>query len=103
MSSTAVDHAHDHSHAAHDDHPVGWRRWLFATNHKDIGTLYLLFAIVAGFVGGGMSILMRIELQEPGINVFNHLAEFVYGTPPELAKDVAKNMYNAVITAHGLI
>jgi cytochrome c oxidase subunit 1 len=92
------------SHPIEDHgHPVGWRRFLFATNHKDIGTLYILFAIVGGFVGGGMSILMRMELQEPGIQIFNRLAELAYGTPPELANDVAKNMYNGVITAHGLI
>src|SRR6516225_961718 len=96
---------HASAHAEHGDHghPVGWRRFLFATNHKDIGTLYILFAIVGGFVGGGMSILMRMELQEPGIQIFNRLAELAYGTPPELANDVAKNMYNGVITAHGLI
>ena len=84
-------------------HPTGWRRYLFATNHKDIGTLYILFAIVAGFIGGVMSILMRMELQEPGIQVFNHLAQIVNGATPETAIDAAKNLYNVIITAHGLI
>jgi len=74
------------------------RRWLFATNHKDIGTLYLIFAIVGGFLGGAMSILMRMELQEPGIQIFNHLAEIVNGASPETAIDAAKNLYNVTIT-----
>jgi cytochrome c oxidase subunit 1 len=73
--------AHDHEH----DHPTGWRRWLFSTNHKDIGTLYLIFAIVAGFVGGGLSFAMRLELQDPGIQYIN------------------PDMYNVFITGHGLI
>ena len=74
------------AHADHHDHPTGLRRWLFSTNHKDIGTLYLIFSIIAGLVGGALSILMRLELQEPGLQYF---------TDPQA--------YNVVVTGHGLI
>ena len=71
----------------HDDHKPGFiSRWFFSTNHKDIGTLYLLFAIVAGIIGGALSVGMRMELQEPGMQVFNN-----------------PHMFNVFTTAHGLI
>jgi cytochrome c oxidase subunit I len=80
--------AHD-SHA-HDDHahhtPTGWRRFVYSTNHKDIGTMYLVFAMVAGVIGGFMSIAIRMELQFPGIQVFHDSHQF-----------------NVFTTAHGLI
>jgi cytochrome c oxidase subunit 1 len=78
----------DHAHAAHDahDHPTGWRRYVYSTNHKDIGTMYLIFAIIAGIIGGFLSIAMRMELQEPGLQIF-----------PDA------HMFNVFTTSHGLI
>jgi cytochrome c oxidase subunit 1 len=83
--ATAGHEAHDHGAHAHG-HPTGWRRWVYSTNHKDIGTMYLIFAIMAGIVGGALSVAMRMELQEPGLQFF--------GDP---------DMFNVFTTAHALI
>ncbi len=91
------------AHAEHEHHPTGWRRYVYSTNHKDIGTMYLVFAITAGIIGGFLSVMMRIELQEPGIQIFHGLAQMVYGADPGMATDMGKNMFNVFVTAHGLI
>jgi len=99
--ATPGSHAHggDHAHEAHDHKPSFFVRWFFSTNHKDIGTLYILFAIMAGIVGGAFSGLIRWELAEPGLQVF---------TPGSLLAqlgivEATKNGYNVVVTAHALI
>src|SRR5213082_1272920 len=68
------------------DHPHGWRRYLYSTNHKDIGTMYLVFALVGGLVGGILSIGLRLELMHPGLQFFHDA-----------------HMFNFFTTAHGLI
>jgi len=102
LATTTLEHPETELHEEHG-HPTGWRRYLFSTNHKDIGTLYIVFALVSGVIGSLMSIFMRMELQEPGIQIFNHLAQIINGASAETAVDAAKNLYNVMITAHGLI
>ena len=87
-------HAHDHGH---DDHPTlsFAQRWLFSTNHKDIGTLYLIFAVFAGIIGGAISGIMRLELAMPGIQ---WLTWFTQGN-----LDASYHLWNVFITGHGLI
>jgi len=83
MAYGSTAHAHEH-----DDHRPGfWTRWLFSTNHKDIGTLYLVFAIAAGLIGGLFSVIMRVNLAVPGDPLFH----------------ADHQLYNVIITAHGLI
>jgi cytochrome c oxidase subunit 1 len=86
-------------HDSHEHKPSFFVRWFASTNHKDIGTLYILFAIMAGLVGAALSGLIRWELAEPGIQIFqphSFLAQIglIEGS---------KQGYNAVVTAHALI
>src|SRR6478752_5377149 len=79
-------HAHGHDDHGHEHHaPTGWRRWVFATNHKDIGTLYLLFSFTMLMVGGVLAMLIRAELFQPGLQFVN------------------PQMFNQFTTMHGLI
>jgi cytochrome c oxidase subunit 1 len=85
MANAAHAH-HDHHDDHHGHHPIGWRRWAYSTNHKDIGTMYLVFSIFAALIGGAFSVWMRMELQSPGMQYFSD-----------------GHQWNMVVTAHGLI
>ena len=84
-------HTHDHAHGeahGHDDHahhPSGFMRWITTTNHKDIGTLYLIFSFTMFFVGGALALGIRAELFQPGLQ---------YWRP---------DFFNQLTTMHGLI
>jgi cytochrome c oxidase subunit 1 len=80
---SAVDTTNDLSTHAQ---PTGWRRYVYSTNHKDIGTMYFVFAICAGLIGGIFSVVIRMELQQPGLQIFTDT-----------------HTYNVFVTGHGLI
>lgn len=83
---TTTTHIPDHAeHDHHDHHPSGISRWVMATNHKDIGTLYLWFAFIMFISGGIMALCIRLELFQPGLQYIR----------PEL--------FNQFTTLHGLI
>ncbi|MCO6413164.1 MAG: cytochrome c oxidase subunit I [Thiogranum sp.] len=78
--STATTHD-----AHHEEHPGGLLRWVFTTNHKDIGTLYLLFSLLMFMVGGAMAMIIRAELFQPGLQF------------------VEPQFFNSMTTMHALI
>src|SRR5246127_4245503 len=86
--TTTFDVHHDDAHYGgdHAHHPTGWRRYVYSTNHKDIGTMYLIFAILAGCIGGFFSMMMRAELMYPGLQVFKE-----------------PHTFNVFVTGHGLV
>src|SRR6187399_3031634 len=91
---SASTHSHDHGHGhdhGHDDHghdhgpPAGFTRWMYTTNHKDIGTMYLWFSGFMFLVGGTMALGIRAELFKPGLQLMDPV------------------FFNSLTTVHGLV
>ena len=80
----ATTHTHDADEHGHGPAP-GITRWFFTTNHKDIGTLYLLFSLVMFFIGGAMALIIRSELWQPGLQI------------------VEPHFFNQMTTMHALV
>jgi cytochrome c oxidase subunit I len=86
MSTVTAPHTADaHRDDAQRRAATGWRRWLFATDHKDIGTMVLLFSGTMFMVGGAFAMLIRLELLQPGLQYFN------------------SELYNQCVSMHGLL
>jgi cytochrome c oxidase subunit 1 len=86
--SELLDNYWKHSHKIYWNKLYYWAsRWLYSTNHKDIGTLYIIFGSISGIIGTTLSVLIRLELASPGDQIFNGNYQ----------------LYNTVITAHGFL
>ena len=82
--SAAID-THDHDDHEHHGAPTGIKRWIFSTNHKDIGTMYLIFSFAMFLFGGLLALIIRAELFMPGLQF------------------VQPDFFNQLTTMHGLI
>jgi cytochrome c oxidase subunit I len=87
----------------HHENPTGLKRFLFSTNHKDIGTLYIWLGAIGGIIAFLLSLGMRIELAYPGVQIFPFLAQIMHGADADSAFDAGKNLYNMFITVHGVL
>ncbi|MCF6264453.1 MAG: cytochrome c oxidase subunit I [Xanthomonadales bacterium] len=84
--TTTTHEDHNEDHHDHDHKPQGFlNRWVFSTNHKDIGTLYLVFALLMFFIGGAMAMIIRAELFMPGMQL------------------VQPEFFNQMTTVHALV
>jgi len=88
--------------ATHDEYQSGWfTRWFMSTNHKDIGILYLITAAVIGFISVALTVYMRMELMQPGV-------QFMCDEGARLIIDSSEctpngHLWNVVITSHGIL
>ena len=80
MAAVIPDHLHDHHHG-----PTGLMRWITTTNHKDIGTMYMIFSFIMFLSGGVMALTIRAELFQPGLQV------------------VQPEFFNQLTSMHGLV
>jgi len=86
MTTDVIEQESHDSHDDHHDHKMtGIKRWLYTTNHKDIGTLYLWFAFIMFLIGGALAMVIRAELFQPGLQI------------------VEPDFFNQLTTVHGLI
>lgn len=74
LQHSSTTHAGTHAsagsaHHEHAHHPKGLMRWLLTTNHKEIGTLYLIFSLTMFFIGGIFALVVRAELFQPGLQL----------------------------------
>ena len=81
MSAVADTHSQEHHHGP----AKGISRWLLTTNHKDIGSMYLMFSFAMFLLGGSMAMVIRAELFQPGLQI------------------VQPEFFNQMTTMHGLI
>ena len=75
-----------HMHNLRSSISMWYERWFLSTNAKDIGTLYLVFALFSGLLGTAFSVLIRMELSGPGVQ---YIAD--------------NQLYNSIITAHAIL
>jgi cytochrome c oxidase subunit 1 len=69
MAQAATHDHHDEHHDEHHEHQNFFQRWVMSTNHKDIGTLYLIFSLLMFFIGGSFAMVIRAELFKPGMQL----------------------------------
>ena len=83
LRDTVLDPTIDVEKQDHHGPKTGLMRWITTTNHKDIGSMYLLFSVAMFFIGGAMAMVIRAELFQPGLQL------------------VEPNFFNQMTTVHG--